>query len=80
MNAELEQRVIRVVASAIQVDPSTLNSDSSLGTVPGWDSLGHLAVISSIESDFGIEMTVDDVVECESISDFVEAISEYISA
>lgn len=80
MSTDLENRVIRIVASAIQIDPGTLNSDSSLGNVPGWDSLGHLSVISAIEADFGIELSVDDVIECESIADFVDVISEYISS
>jgi len=42
--------------------------------VPGWDSLGHVSLIASIEDEFGIEFTPDEYVQFESVGGLVALI------
>lgn len=79
MDKSIEEQVIEVLSHTLEVDKSSLTLDSAVGSVPSWDSMGHLAVISALENHFNIQLSVDDVVECESIEDFSEAIKLYLS-
>ena len=52
------QEIARVVFDDSRL---TLHDSDALGTVPGWDSLGHITFIYSIEDEFGVELTEDEV-------------------
>lgn len=71
-----DEKVIEVVAKALDVEASRISVDSEIGSLPEWDSLGHLTIVRSLQEEFGIELSIDDVIECESVRDFVETISE----
>ena len=70
-----EETVIRVVGKALDVDTSSLSADSEIGSVPEWDSLGHLTIVRLLQEEFAVELSIDDVIECESVQDFVDVIS-----
>lgn len=74
MDNTLEQRVVGVVASVLQIDTDQVDLDTGIGSTPNWDSLGHLSIVSGIQDEFGIEMSVDDVIDCECVEDFVEVV------
>jgi acyl carrier protein len=45
------------------------------GEVPGWDSLGHLSLISSLESTYGISMRMNEVMRIGSVADIRELLA-----
>lgn len=36
--------------------------------IPGWDSIGHMALIAALEDNFNVELEVDDVIDLSSFS------------
>jgi acyl carrier protein len=44
---------------------------------PSWDSLGHLALIAALESEFEINMDMDDVIDFESYDKGIEILAKY---
>lgn len=51
------------------------------GEVPGWDSLGHLTLVSSLESTYGISVGMNEVMRISSLADVRQLlISKGISA
>ena len=49
-----EERVLRVPAGSI-------GPDSSMDTVPGWDSLRHLTLVLALEEEFGVQIPDEEV-------------------
>jgi acyl carrier protein len=74
-----EQTVIGVVAKAIGVDVSELSTQSGVGDVSKWDSLGHLAVLAAVENHFSLKLSVDETLDCESIEDICEVVRAKVS-
>jgi acyl carrier protein len=56
---------------AFSVDPLLISLETRPEDVPGWDSLGQLALATSLEQRFGISLDVDDLMEMESVFDIV---------
>ena len=46
-----------------------LNEASSINTVPGWDSLGHLRLIAALEKRFGIKISVLEAIELINVTE-----------
>ena len=42
-----------------------------------WDSVGHMALIASIENEFNIQLDVDDVIDFSSFSEGKKILANY---
>ena len=51
---ETLEKIIEIVASTCEVDKSEVTAESTVGDFPAWDSMGHLAILSSVEEAFDI--------------------------
>jgi acyl carrier protein len=44
-----------------------LQDDMSFDNVPGWDSVGHMSLITELERRFGIVLDMDEIVAIDSV-------------
>ena len=61
---------LNVIANALEVDVSLISMSTKINDLPEWDSLGHLTILSSLDSvtnekaseinEFGTLTTVSD--------------------
>jgi acyl carrier protein len=68
--------VSRVVACALGLAPDAVDEHSSPDTLTAWDSLGHLAIILALESEFGVQLPTEDAVSLRSVAvirDYLES-------
>ena len=56
---------------AFEIDPKLVSMDTAPNDIPGWDSVGHLALASSLESSFGVRFDVDELMEMENVREIV---------
>ena len=48
----------------------------SVGDLPKWDSLGHLAIIQNIQDEFDIELEAEEIIELEDVNDIIKIVDE----
>jgi acyl carrier protein len=63
---------IEWVAKVFEVSPDQLTQDTHRDNVPAWDSLGVLTLMASLDSDFGIVLTDDDVQGIKTVGDILD--------
>jgi acyl carrier protein len=56
------------MAEVLDVPSELLTETSSPDSVASWDSLNHLLVVSALESEFGVTLSVDDALQMRSVS------------
>ena len=78
MDDEIHDKVIKTIAETLKVNKAKLNASIGIGDIPDWDSLGHVNVISSIEAAFDVIFDVEEALDCETIGEIIEIISEKI--
>ena len=52
----------------------TLADEMSIDTVDGWDSMGHVALASTLEAIFSVSFDVDELMEMEDIRKIVKIV------
>jgi acyl carrier protein len=57
----------QVIADALQVPVESVADDSSPASLPQWDSLAHLNLIMSLEQEFHVKFTVEEIVQLENV-------------
>ena len=58
-----------LIAGLFKCGVEELTDETGPGDIPGWDSLGHVALMAEIQKQFGTHVPVEDAIEVESIAD-----------
>jgi acyl carrier protein len=56
----------KAFAESLSLKDSLINDKLEYESVPEWDSIGHMSLMSSLEQTFKISISTDDVVEFSS--------------
>lgn len=67
--------VATIAAEIFQVDPGSLGPDSTPDEVDKWDSLAHLRLITAVESEYGIRMSMHQIQEVATLGDLESIVS-----
>ena len=67
MSAEIEAKIIKIVADQLNVDESEINSDSSFVDDLGADSLDTVELVRAFEEEVGVEIPDDDAEKIQSV-------------
>ncbi len=59
----MQERIKQIMADVFDVEQDGIKDDASPDTVSNWDSLRHMNLIESLEEEFAIEFTEDQIVE-----------------
>lgn len=74
---KIEERVIKIIAEAIDVESNKIDEDTAIGDFPNWDSMGQLIIITSLEKEFDIKFDPEDIMDLEDVGDMISAIEGY---
>ena len=59
----MENKMKYVMSSVLGVSPEEINQDSSPETIPSWDSLKQMDLITVVEEEFDIELSDEQVIQ-----------------
>ena len=78
-NNTIKDRVYNTISTSLGIDITVITDDLSVGSIPEWDSLAHVALIAAVEKEFNLQFEIDQVFELEEVEDFVEIVQEIIA-
>jgi acyl carrier protein len=70
------EKYINAFVEALGVDPNRLEGLEYKG-VREWDSVGHMGLITALESAFEIEMDSEDIIDLSSFEKGKEILTKY---
>jgi len=71
----LKQEFLELTADALDMDVSDLSFDTKLHELDEWDSIGQLSFIGLVDDNFSIDIDVEKLTECDSISQLFDYIN-----
>ena len=63
--------------NSLLVTPAQLDASLTYESVPSWDSIGHMSLIAGLESEFSINLQIDDVIDFSSYMHGIEILKKY---
>ncbi len=66
-----------VVAEVFNLDPSEVNESLTKEAIAGWDSMGHLSLVTSLEERFRISIAIADAMEMTSVKKVKDILRNY---
>ena len=65
----IESRIKNVMAVVFKITASDIKDTDSVDTIELWDSLKHMELIVSIEQEFEIELSLDEIVAMQNVGE-----------
>ena len=62
---------------SFDIQKSMLNEELKYESIPEWDSVGHMTMISNLEEVFDIVMEMDDIIDFSSFEIGKEILKKY---
>ena len=64
----MQNEIASVFRTAMRLDDSFAIEDRmGFDDIPGWDSVGHMSLISQLETHWGITLEMDEIVGLDSV-------------
>jgi acyl carrier protein len=71
----MKNQVKEIIARVLKVDPGVITDTLSSGDIPEWDSVGNLAIISTIEQELEVEFPLEDLFDLTSVKSLVDEVN-----
>ena len=80
MNDENLNKLTDIFRTLFNYPDLVLHDGLVAADVPGWDSFNHINLIISIEEEFGVKFTNDEVAKMQNVGDLKKILALKISA
>lgn len=60
--------LLDVLAAVFRCERASLADDADILSVPGWDSLTHMDMVLTLEREYGLQFTGDEIAELRSVA------------
>jgi acyl carrier protein len=74
---ENKEKLFQSFATALNIPILQISEDLKYQSIPEWDSITHMILISQLEDDFNISIETDDVIDMSSVLKAKEILSKY---
>lgn len=74
--AYMDGKVENILAEVLQISITMVSDGLSMKDINTWDSLKHMELIVTLEQNFGIEFTFDDIVAMQSLREIKRVLRE----
>lgn len=64
---------------ALNIDETVERSSLVYNSSPGWDSVGHMALVAALEQQFDCMLDMNDILDMSSYDKVVEIMAKYVS-
>ena len=73
----MEKRLYKILSQVLNIPIEQINSESSPDTISEWDSLTHMNLVLTIEQEFDIQFTEEQIIEMLNVALIVETLKEH---
>ena len=71
----MEDQVKEIIARVLNVEIGDITDGLSSGDIPQWDSVGNLAIVSTIEQELNIEFPLEVLFDLTSVQSIVDEVN-----
>ena len=77
LSLENKKKYDDVFMESFSVSSEELNSELKYDSIPEWDSVGHMSMVSALEDAFDIVLDMDDIIDFSSYDFGIQILKKY---
>jgi len=76
----MNDKLCRLISDTLGVPSDGINGDTAMDSMAAWDSVMHLNLCLSIEKEFGIRLTPDEIMGMTSLAAIEAVLARHTAA
>ena len=77
MSKNTEDFIVKLIQQALELPEGAVSLESLSDQVPGWDSLGHLAILSNLDQHFdGKVASIEELATVNNVKDIIKILKQ----
>ena len=64
----MSEKLTRILSDTLGISAAEISQDTAMATTPVWDSVMHLNVCMSLEAEFGVSLSPEEMIEMTSVA------------
>ena len=73
---DIKCEIISVIARTLNVEESVITMEMAAGDIEQWDSMGNVAILTTIENELNVDFPVEDLFELNTVGSIVKKVIE----
>lgn len=73
---EILKKINDILKDIFDDESLVISMETTAKDIDEWDSLNHITIISTIENEFNVDFTMEEVVNFKNVGDIVDKIVE----
>jgi acyl carrier protein len=73
----LQQNLQEVICKAFGIPANDITDELEYQSIPEWDSVSHLVLVTELEAAYGITIEMEDVLTMGSVAKIKELLTKY---
>jgi len=65
----MREKIINLIENTLNLPSGTLNENTKIEEVEGWDSLAHVLIIGELDASLGISIPLEEAIEITSVEE-----------
>jgi acyl carrier protein len=74
---QLQQNLQEVISNAFGIPVNDITDELEYQSIPEWDSVSHLVLVTELEAAYGITIEMEDVLTMGSVAKIKELLKKY---
>jgi acyl carrier protein len=74
----MEDKLRSIFSEALGIEPAIVTNELTYASIPEWDSVAHMVLISAIEEGFEIMIDTEDVIDMSSFLKAQDIVKKYL--
>lgn len=74
----MEPQIKQIIADILDVDKAAINDNFGPKILPTWDSINNLRLVTAIEDEFQIKLSMDDIKQMINFKSIKETVARYV--
>ena len=72
----VNEKIEVLLAEVLQIPAATITDDLAMTDLDIWDSLKHMELIMTLEQNFGLQLSFDEIVRMRSVGEIKRVLKE----
>jgi acyl carrier protein len=74
----MDSKLREIIANALEIEPEELDDNASQKNISEWDSFALMAIVSALEEEFKVDLTLEEIMEMQSLQKIKQILEKKI--
>jgi len=68
----MKEKIIKIITETLNLSNGTITETTEIADIENWDSMMQLMILSELQEQLGLDISIEDAIEIKSVADFLK--------